>query len=116
MTVEEAWKKLAEVVADRLKELCEVDESKNNLIVEGGKAAYNEIARLMHDARGLKDFIGKIEAKLEQDYDHEDADSKYIEGERMAYIESLEILQQADEIYYYGLSYDIEARYPIVIK
>ena len=116
MTIAEAWKKLAEVVAKRLDELNEVDESENNLVAEGGKAAYNEIMMLMHEARGLKNFIGRIEAKLEQYYEQEDVEDEYLEGERMAYIESLEVLQLADDIYIYGLMYDIEARYPIVVE
>ena len=105
MDIQEAWIKLTHIVANRIKEISSVQRNENP-IAEGGRDAYKEVIKAMDEANGIREFIGKIETKLE-------LEDKYKESERMAYVECLEILQEADEIEQYGLNYDIEKKYPV---
>ncbi len=59
----------------------------------------------------LKYLIGVLEdrlAELEESYG-----SQFIEGQRIAYVECLEVVQRWEEAADCGLNYDIEERFPV---
>ena len=63
----------------------------------------------------IKYLIDLIHINLEEieDIEKEGGGNLFIVGEKIAYVECLEILQMWEKSDEYGLNYDIEGRYPI---
>ena len=62
----------------------------------------------------LSQMIPEIEAKL--DKLNEEEQDPYVLGLKTAYVEVLEILQKWKKFAEYGLDYNIEAKYPLIVK
>lgn len=59
-------------------------------------------------------LIGIIHTNLEELGEHNDACNQFVYGEKVAYVECLEVLQLWEFAENYGLDYEIERRFPLV--
>lgn len=67
----------------------------------------------MKEQELLKYLIGILLERLSELYDEEVVFDQFIFGERTAYVECLEIIQERIEAEKYELAFDIEERFPV---
>ncbi len=61
----------------------------------------------------LIDMIHFFQEYLDAINDYNDVDMDFLEGEKFAYVECLEMIQEWEKADEYGLDYDIEEKYPV---
>ena len=67
----------------------------------------------MKEKELLKYLISILLERLDELYDETVAFDQFVFGERTAYVECLEIIQEHIDAREYGLTFHIEGRYPV---